>query len=157
MADRGCGGFRQQGRNQAARCCEWSGLNGEEFAPDKSAPAVTNYPAELLMTGVGGTSRRNGLGAIASVKNDCNFPQRRQPKRIHKGVTAARITVRPAQRTNQNRREVQALRLRKNPEENRFGLTDSFRKGPPHRTHRNSTNLFRSRRRCIVDTLDDHA
>src|SRR5215831_19700781 len=47
------------------------------------------------------------------------------------GVTTARITVRPAQRTNQNRREVQALLLRKNPEENRFGLTDSFRNGPP--------------------------
>src|SRR5262249_19009105 len=49
------------------------------------------------------------------------------------GVTTARITVRPAQRTNQNRRQVQALLLRKNPQENRFGLTDSFRKGPPRR------------------------
>src|SRR5262249_19009104 len=61
---------------------EWSGLDGEEFAPDKSAAAVTNYPAELLTIGVSGTSRRNGLGAIASEKNDCNFPQRRQPERI---------------------------------------------------------------------------
>ena len=35
---------------------------------------VCRSTAELLMLGVSGTSRRNGLGAIASDKNDCNFP-----------------------------------------------------------------------------------
>jgi hypothetical protein len=51
------------GRRQAARCFEWSGPYGEEFAPDKSASA--NYQAELLTAIVSGTSRRNVLGAIA--------------------------------------------------------------------------------------------
>jgi hypothetical protein len=35
---------------------------------------VCRFTAELLMLDVSGTSRRNGLGAIASDKNDCNFP-----------------------------------------------------------------------------------
>ena len=39
------------------------------------------YPAELLTVIVSGTSRRNVLGAIASAKNDCNFPQRSDDNR----------------------------------------------------------------------------
>ena len=48
----------------------------EEFALDKSASALSRFQAELLTACVSGTSRRNVLGAIASAKNDCNFPQR---------------------------------------------------------------------------------
>src|SRR5262249_6667432 len=59
---------------QAARRFVWSGPYGEEFAPDKYASAMTEYQAELLTVSVSGTSRRNVLGAIASEKNDCNFP-----------------------------------------------------------------------------------
>jgi len=40
-------GFGQKGRSQAARCFEWSGPYGEEFAPDKSA-SVWPCQAELL-------------------------------------------------------------------------------------------------------------
>jgi len=76
------------GRGQAARRVEWSGPYGEEFAPDKSASAMTKYQAELLTVNVSGTSRRNVLGAIASEKNDCNFPQRQQPRRIQEAITA---------------------------------------------------------------------
>ena len=50
----------------AARCFGWSGPDGEEFALDKSASAEAEAPAELLTAVVGGTSRRNVLGAIAS-------------------------------------------------------------------------------------------
>jgi hypothetical protein len=64
----------RNGRSQAARRVEWSGPYGEEFAPDKSASAMVNDQAELLTAIVSGTSRRNVLGAIASEKNDCNFP-----------------------------------------------------------------------------------
>ena len=49
-------------RGQAARRLEWSDLHGEEFAADKSASVPV---AELLTVMVGGTSRRNVLGAIA--------------------------------------------------------------------------------------------
>ncbi len=54
------------------RWMEWP--DGEEFAPDKSASALADDGAELLMAIVSGTSRRNVLGAIAREKNDCNFP-----------------------------------------------------------------------------------
>jgi hypothetical protein len=37
-------------------------------------PRLPFHTAELLTLDVSGTSRRNGLGAIASDKNDCNFP-----------------------------------------------------------------------------------
>src|SRR5262245_28468409 len=50
----------------AARCFGWSGPDGEEFARDKSASAGASAPAELLTAVVGGTSRRNVWGAIAS-------------------------------------------------------------------------------------------
>ena len=62
-------------------------------AVDGVAPTVRNSHqtnprlpsrAELIMLGVIGTPRRNVLGAIASEKNDCNFPRRRQPRRIPK-------------------------------------------------------------------------
>jgi hypothetical protein len=72
------------GRSQAARRFGWSGPYGEEFAPDKSASALTDYQAEPLTVIVSGSSRRNVLGAIAFEKNDCNFPWRRQPNRIPK-------------------------------------------------------------------------
>ena len=42
---------------------------------------ICRYAAELLTTIVSGTSRRNVLGAIASEKNDCNFPQRSDDNR----------------------------------------------------------------------------
>ena len=62
----GCGGPGSQGPVSAARCSGWSGPDGEEFALDKSASAGAEAPAELLTAVVGGTSRRNVLGAIAS-------------------------------------------------------------------------------------------
>ena len=62
----GCGGPGSQGSVSAARCFGWSGPDGEEFALDKSASAEAKTPAELLTAVVGGTSRRNVLGAIAS-------------------------------------------------------------------------------------------
>src|SRR5262245_30000830 len=68
----------RNGRGPAARRVEWSGPDGEEFAPDKSASART-YPAELLTAIVSGTLRRNVFGAIARANNDCSFPRRRQP------------------------------------------------------------------------------
>jgi hypothetical protein len=71
----------RQGGGQAVRRGEWSGPDGEEFALDSSASAEP-CPAELLAITVSGTLRRNVSGAIASAKNDRNFPQRRQPRRI---------------------------------------------------------------------------
>ena len=68
----------------AARRSGWSGPYGEEFAPDTSASARIRYRAELLTITVSGDLRRNVLGAIASAKNDRNFPWRRQPRRIPK-------------------------------------------------------------------------
>ena len=62
----GCGGPGSQGSVSAARRVGWSGPDGEEFALDKSASAEAKTPAELLTAVVGGTSRRNVLGAIAS-------------------------------------------------------------------------------------------
>ena len=62
----GCGGPGPQGPVSAARCFGWSGPDGEEFALDNSASAGASAPAELLTAVVGGTSRRNVLGAIAS-------------------------------------------------------------------------------------------
>jgi hypothetical protein len=58
------------------RISEWGDntASGPEFAPDKSASAWTDYPAELLTVRVSGIWRRNELGAIASEKNDRNFP-----------------------------------------------------------------------------------
>ena len=62
----GCGGPGSQGSVSAARRVGWSGPDGEEFALDKSASAEAKTPAELPTAVVGGTSRRNVLGAIAS-------------------------------------------------------------------------------------------
>jgi hypothetical protein len=78
---RGCGGLGQQWPRPAARRVGWSGPGGEEFAPDTSASARIRYRAELLAIIVSGTLRRNVLGAIASEKNDCNFPQRSNDNR----------------------------------------------------------------------------
>src|SRR5262249_8845671 len=55
-----------RGSVSAARCSGWSGPDGEESALDKSASAGAEAPAELLTALVGGSSRRNVLGAIAS-------------------------------------------------------------------------------------------
>ena len=71
---RGCGGLGQRWPRPAARRSGWSGPDGEEFAPDTSASAGSQNRAELLTIHVGGTLRRNELGAIASAKNDRNFP-----------------------------------------------------------------------------------
>src|SRR5262249_22843412 len=62
----GCGGLGPQGPVSAARCFGWSGPDGEEFARDKSASAAAEGPAEPLTAIVGGSSRRNVLGAIAA-------------------------------------------------------------------------------------------
>ena len=43
---------------------------------------MTDYQAELFTAIVSSTSRRNVLGAIASEKNDCNFPQRSDDNRV---------------------------------------------------------------------------
>src|SRR5262249_1513635 len=72
----GCGGPGSRGPVSGARCFGWSGLDGEEFALAKSASGGASALVELPTAVVGGTSRRNVLGAIASEKNDCNFPQR---------------------------------------------------------------------------------
>jgi hypothetical protein len=77
----GCGGPGPRGPVSAARCFGWSGPGGEEFALDKSASAGAEGPAELLTALVGGTSRRNVLGAIAPEKKDCDFPQRSDDNR----------------------------------------------------------------------------
>src|SRR5262249_8283982 len=80
------------------------------------------YLAELFTVSVSGTSRRNVLGAIAFEKNDCNFPWRRQPRRVRKK------RKRQAQQ-QKNRRLRPAPPLCKNPDEDRFSLTVSFRNG----------------------------
>src|SRR5262249_5190281 len=77
------------------------------------------YLAELFTVSVSGTSRRNVLGAIAFEKNDCNFPWRRQPRRVRKK------RKRQAQQ-QKNRRLRPAPPLCKNPDEDRFSLTVSF-------------------------------
>ena len=66
--------FVSDGGSPPARRGVWSGPDGEEFAPDTSASARNRYRAELLTVLVSGTLRRNVLGAIASAKNDRNFP-----------------------------------------------------------------------------------
>jgi hypothetical protein len=132
----------RNGGSPAARRVEWSGPYGEEFASDKSASAMT-YPAELLTVIVSGTSRRNVLGAIAFEKNDCNFPRRRQPRRIKEARTAT--TQDSFIRTQKNRRPRQAQPLRKNQEENRFDLTNSFRNGHLARICQASANPRRQR------------
>ena len=73
--------FVSDGGSRPARRCVWSGPCGEEFAPDTSASARVRYRAELLTVNVSSTLRRNELGAIASAKNDCNFPQRSDDNR----------------------------------------------------------------------------
>jgi hypothetical protein len=60
--------------SRPARRSVWSGPYGEEFAPDTSASAQVRFRAELPTVIVSGTLRRNELGAIASAKNDRNFP-----------------------------------------------------------------------------------
>jgi hypothetical protein len=62
------------GHSQPARLSGWSGPYGEEFAPDKYASAMPTELAELLTFTVSSPLRRNVLGAIASAKNDRNFP-----------------------------------------------------------------------------------
>jgi hypothetical protein len=119
------------GPSSAARCCGWSGPCGEEFAPDKSASAGIEL-AELLAVIVSSTWRRNVLGAIAFDKNDCNFPWRRQPRRIRKVTKYLSVPTNCVQPPTRSRRQGQALPLRKSPEENRFRLTSPFRNGPQH-------------------------
>ena len=68
------GAFVSDGGSPPARRGVWSGPCGEEFAPDTSASARVRFRAELLTVIVSGILRRNVLGAIASEKNDGNFP-----------------------------------------------------------------------------------
>jgi hypothetical protein len=49
---------------------------------DLSASAEADGPAGLLTALVGGPPRRNVLGAIASEKNDCDFPERSDDDRV---------------------------------------------------------------------------
>jgi hypothetical protein len=115
------------GSGPAARCFDWSGLDREEFAPDTSASAVP-AAAELLTVSVSGTSRRNGLGAIAPEKNDCNLLRRRQPRRATKRDNNHSPTIHELQ-TRKSGDHAQRCRCAKNSDENRFRLTGSFRKG----------------------------
>jgi hypothetical protein len=79
-------------------------------------------------------------------KNDCNFPWRRQPRRIRKVTTVSSFATNRVREPTKDRRQRPALPLRKNPEETRFGLTSSFRNG---RTHRGRFVSKRSARRSI--------
>jgi len=132
-SDRGCGGLGPQGSRPAARRSGWSGPDGEEFAPDTSASARIHYRAELLTIRVSGSLRRNELGAIASAKNDCNFPWRRQPRRMPRTRQRQERRKHPDQRTSKTGGVHLALSVRTNPEENCFPLTYSFRNGPTRR------------------------
>jgi hypothetical protein len=69
----------------AARCSGWSGPGGEEFALDKSASAGAEAPAELPTAVVGGTSRRNVLGAIASKRAMATSRERSDDNRVGAG------------------------------------------------------------------------
>jgi hypothetical protein len=119
--DRGCGGFGQKWLSQAARCSEWSGPYGEEFATDKSASA--NYQAELLTAIVSGTSRRNVLGAIAFCKERLQLPVATTTE------TNQRIKSSDHTRfTDQDQRQAATRRAtpRKNPEEKPLSLDKLF-------------------------------
>jgi hypothetical protein len=114
----------------------WSGPYGEEFAPDKSASAGTDDQAELLTVIVSGSSRRNVSGAIALEKNDGSFPRQRQPESSRERDRSERqpaLSEAPPDQQKRNQWLAQRYRYAKNSEENRFGLTDSFRKGPTRR------------------------
>ena len=114
----------------AARRFGWSGPYGEEFAPDTSASARIPDRVELLAIRGSGSLRRNELGAIASEKNDCNFPWRRQPRRMPRTRQRQERRKHPDQRTSKTGGVHLALSVRTNPEENCFPLTYSFRNGP---------------------------
>ena len=98
--------FVSDGGSPPARRCVWSGPYGEEFAPDTSASALLPDGAELLTVLVSGTLRRNVLGAIASEKNDCNFPKRSDDNRdeSRKEPTAStQSSLRPTNRKSTRR------------------------------------------------------
>jgi hypothetical protein len=67
-------GFGEKSPSQAARRSVWSGPDGEEFAPDKSASAEADDQAELPASIASSTSRRNVLGAIAYGKERLQLP-----------------------------------------------------------------------------------
>jgi len=67
-------GLGEKSPSQAARCSVWSGPDGEEFAPDKSASAEADDQAELPASIASSTSRRNVLGAIAYGKERLQLP-----------------------------------------------------------------------------------
>jgi hypothetical protein len=86
-------------RSNHSRTMLWiEGPYGEEFAPDKSASAKTDYQAELLTVTVSSTLRRNVLGAIAFEKNDCNFPQRSDDNRDECQKKTKTLTARDSRR-----------------------------------------------------------
>src|SRR5215468_3467973 len=133
----GCGGPGSQGSVSAARRVGWSGPDGEEFALDKSASAEAEAPAELLTAVVGGTSRRNVLGAIAS-KRTIATSRGEATTTDSEPTTRRREESRNprAQRTPGKRGLRPALPLRSHPEGSRFRLTSSFRNGHIARTIR---------------------
>src|SRR5262249_14005291 len=95
------------------------------------ASALVRYPAELLTAIASSTLRRNVLGAIASAKNDCNFPQRSDDKRDGARNRDNRQSVGI---TAGNELEENATYARRYPygatqKKTVFPLTNSFRKG----------------------------
>jgi hypothetical protein len=87
---------------------------------------VCRKQAELLALTASGDLRRKGSGAIAHDKNDCSLPLRRQLCRIPSEVSDGNPYK---QRLEQKRRKRRTLPVRTNPDGNRSGLTNSFRKG----------------------------
>ena len=125
----GCGGTGSQGSVSAARRVGWSGPDGEEFALDKSASAGAKAPAELLTAVVGGTSRRNVLGAIASKRTSATSRSEAtttDSEPDDQTTVRAQESPRPARPGKTDVRP--ALPLRSHPEGSRFCLTNSFRK-----------------------------
>jgi hypothetical protein len=108
------------GRSQAARRFGWSGPYGEEFAPDKSASAMTRQSCSRII--VNGTSRRNVLGAIALGKERLQLPvattTKTNAKQSRNGPRIIRTrSTETSSQSRRNRRLRRALPLRKNRRE----------------------------------------
>ena len=97
---------------------------------------------------VGGTRRRNVLGAIAREKNDRNSPLQRRLDESQANTT----TEIPANSDHfqKNRRLRAALPVRNYPRKNHSHLTNSFRKGPPtQRTNASFAKMLRKPNKCL--------
>jgi hypothetical protein len=87
MSDRGCSDFGQKWRSRSARRFGWSGPYGEEFAPNKSASAMTDCKAELLTVIVSSNIAKECVGSnrqlkrtIATSRSDDNPDESRRTK-----------------------------------------------------------------------------